>query len=118
MFKYALVIIVGLLLFSSVACDKIKVPGNIAGRVFDENGAARGLMTVQLVDATSGKVITQETSDDLGNYFFTKVDPGKYKLLTLKGGTTEVPNDSGEVNLGPGKTLTVEITLLKVESSE
>jgi hypothetical protein len=109
--KYAIAIVVALLLITATACDKLKIPGNIAGQVLDQSGSPRGMVTVQLIDGT-GKIVQQEVADDLGNYFFSKVDPGTYKIVTLWGRDEEMPNDTGgEVKLAPGKTINLNITV-------
>ena len=117
MLKYAIIILAGALLLAGTACDKIKIPGNVAGQILDENGAPRGLVSVQLVLVETGEVVLQETADDRGNYFFSKVDPGKYKIVTIWGRDKELPNDTEEFTLPPGKTLTKTVTVLKADEN-
>lgn len=113
MLKYAAVIILAVLVIAGTACNKINIPGNIAGQILDENGAPRGMVTVQLVDVNTSEVVDQLTADDLGNYMFTKVPPGTYSIKTLWGGRDDMPNDANEVKLAPGKTLNINITVQK-----
>ncbi len=112
--KYAAVFVVVMLLVAGTACNKINIPGNIAGQILDENGAPRGMVTVQLVDVNNNnEVLDQQTADDLGNYFFSKVPPGTYKIVTMWGGNTEMPNDADLVKLAPGKTKNINVTISK-----
>jgi hypothetical protein len=116
MYKYVLIVAIAAALLAAASCNNIKIPGNIAGQLMDENGAPMGLVTVQLVDVQTGQAVQQETADDRGNYFFKKVDPGTYDIKTLWMGNHEYPNDTGEITLNPGKTMTINIIVSKPEN--
>ena len=106
-------IILAITLVATAGCQNLKIPGNIAGQLLDTNGFPQGLVSCQLIDATSGAVVQQETANDQGSYFFKRVDPGTYKIKTLGIGGGEIPNDCDDFVLSPGKTVTKDIILYR-----
>ncbi|QTR50175.1 SdrD B-like domain-containing protein [Candidatus Thiothrix anitrata] len=82
-------------------------PASISGRVWsdnntpnsiDDDGAENGVVgvTVNLLDATSGKVIATTTSGADGVYTFTGVVPGNYSVQVLQPANMEfVLKDEG-----------------------
>jgi len=113
--RYAAILFLGLLtafaLFGA-GCDKIKVPGNIAGQIFNSDGQPQGFVSVQLIAVDSGTVLQSELASETGNYMFKAVDPGKYILKVMGMGNIEQPCDAKEFKLLPGKTQTVNVNLL------
>ena len=92
-------------------CDKINIPGNVAGQVMTEAGVGRGLMTVALFDQETNQEVQRVTSDDGGGYFLEKVPPGKYYIKVVAIGDLEYRTDAEPFTLGPGKTETINITI-------
>lgn len=99
------------MLVCASGCDKLKnIPGNVAGIVIDSAGVGQGYITVQLIDQTTLQVMYQQTTEDSGNFFFDKCEPGKYTVTVLGMGQVPYSADVTEINLPPGKTLDITIT--------
>lgn len=112
----ALIIAKSVIIFSMClafisSCDKINVPGNIAGQILNEAGQGQGYMSIHCIDAETGREADIQTAEDSGNFFFSKVEPGKYELKTFSMAGVEIPNDCEGVTLTAGRTLNVVITV-------
>jgi hypothetical protein len=94
-----------------VSCDKINIPGMVAGQVMTEAGVGRGLMTIALIDAATGQEVQRTQSEDGGNYVLEKVPPGEYTIKVIAIGDQEYETDIEQFKLGPGKTLTKNIII-------
>jgi hypothetical protein len=113
--RFAAFLFLGLLTafaLSGAGCDKIKIPGNVAGQVFNDGGQPQGFVSVQLIDPANGAILQSELSNESGNFMFKQVDPGSYILKVMGMGNKELPSDAKEFKLAPGKTATVNVTLL------
>lgn len=73
--------------------------GRLLGTVTDQSGAALAAATVKLFDQEGG-VVAETVSDSAGNYSFSSLPPGSYKVQMNQRGfkTTEI----SAANLGPG----------------
>ncbi|MGL4553197.1 MAG: hypothetical protein ACRC33_18690 [Gemmataceae bacterium] len=63
--------------------DKEAKKGKISGEVVEGDRFQPGL-TVQLIDATTGKVLKTATTDERGEFAFKDVEKGKYALAVVK----------------------------------
>ena len=108
LFFFAALVIQATLL---VSCDKINVPGMVAGQVMTEAGVGRGLMTIALIDTATGQEIQRTQSEDGGNYTLEKVPPGTYTIKVIAIGDQEYETDIKEFKLTPGKTLQKNIII-------
>lgn len=104
--------------FGGTGCDKIKVPGNVAGQLINEGGVGQGYLSVRLCDAKTGADVATQTAEDSGNFFFDHVDPGRYIIKTYYGGEKEVPNDCKPFTLAFAKTLKLTITLYTQQAGD
>jgi choice-of-anchor A domain-containing protein/uncharacterized repeat protein (TIGR01451 family)/TQXA domain-containing protein len=59
--------------------DKVWIDANKNG-VQDAGEAGLSNVTVKLLDCTTGSVINTKTTDTNGNYLFTELNPGSYKV--------------------------------------
>lgn len=112
---------VSLLLAGIASCDKVgdklKVAGNIAGKVLNADGSARGYVSVVLLK--DGVEVQRQNAEDSGNFFLTKVDSGTYtiKVYPMGGGDKELPSEPLDIKLGAGKTKQIEVKLLPEPAS-
>ena len=109
------ILIASLFLFAIVAgtgCDKIKIPGNLAGQILNEAGQGQGYMSVSCVDMENGVEASRMTAEDGGNFFFEKIDPGTYIIKTFSMSGKEIPNDCKPIKMGSGRTITETIYLI------
>lgn len=113
--RFAAFLLLGLLAalaLSGAGCNKIKIPGNIAGQVFGEGGQPQGFVAIQLISSGNGSIVQTELASETGNFMFKQVDPGKYILKVMGMGNKELPSDAKEFQLSPGKTQTVNLNIL------
>lgn len=96
------------------ACDQLtpNLPGNIGVDVVDTSGFPQGYCTVQIARVGQNTSVRQDTSDEAGHVFFSKLDPGEYVFYVL--GPTEMEFEMVNAKthkLPPGRTLTLTITI-------
>jgi hypothetical protein len=108
-----------LTLIGAMGCNQLKklnVPCNIAGIVINELGQPQGYITVQLILKEDGRVAQQMTTEDAGNFMFSKIDPGLYQVKVLGMGQAELPTTENiEVDALPGKTYDIKVIVKKPE---
>ena len=104
---------VGLSTYASISVqlsDKVPVPPTqIVGRVFEGELPQAGLEVV-LADEKGKQQAKVKTGAD-GRYAFTDVKPGKYKVSTAKPTSSTTRRASEDVDLKPGQTATVNLTV-------
>jgi hypothetical protein len=103
------------LLLSLLSCDKLNgamkdVKAKVAGQVLYSSGHGRGYVTVDLVPIKDGEANSGLT-EEAGNFLIDEVTPGTYQLHVKDASGTEIPSDTPTVNVGPGRTMTVNVTL-------
>ncbi len=105
------------LLLSLLSCDKINgamksVEGKVAGQVMNSSGHGHGYVTVELrpVEGT-GAEANSGLAEESGNFLIDEVTPGTYTLHVKDAGGNEMPSDTPTVKVGPGRTMTVNVTL-------
>lgn len=103
---------------TGTGCNKIKIPGNVAGQLINEGGVGQGYLSVKLCDAKTGVAVQTQTAEDTGNFFFDHVDPGRYVIKTYFGGEKEVPNNCKPFGLSIGKTLKLTITIYTQQAGD
>ncbi|MCK5291330.1 MAG: carboxypeptidase regulatory-like domain-containing protein [Thermoplasmata archaeon] len=82
-------------------------PGTISGSVKDENGDPIENADVELIDNNT-QLVDSTTTDSLGFYEFTDVDPGSY---TVKASKTGYRDDEKSVTLAGGEDKTQDLEL-------
>jgi hypothetical protein len=90
------------------------LPGSIAGTIEDENGDPIENADVVLVD-DNDQTVDSTTSDDVGAYKFTDVDPGSY---TVKASKTGYRDDERSLTLSGSEDKTGQDLELKFGSIE
>lgn len=119
MMRWCLALSALLIIAAATGCDKLKdIPANFSGQVLDTAGVQQGYVSVALIDTETGQETYRETTEDTGNFFFEKIEPGKYTVKVLRGGSDEMPNDLGEVSISPGKTVEKTITVQQPEKKK
>jgi hypothetical protein len=108
------------LLLLLLSCDKLQgamknVEGKVAGQVMYSSGHGRGYVTIKLVPIKDGEA-TQDVTEESGNFLIDQVTPGTYQIHILDAGGTEIPSDTPTVTVGPGRTMTVNVTLSDTDS--
>src|SRR5438067_6068486 len=103
------------------SCDKVSsalksIPAKVTGQVMDQNGHGRGYVAVVLVPS-HGRNTIRDIAEDSGNFFIENVPPGKYTIKIQANGGIDLPTDAKEFSVGPGKTETVNVTLLPDKNS-
>lgn len=98
-------------------CDKLNkafsgIPGKVQGQCLDTSGGPRGYISVVLKNVETGEEKYQQNAEDSGNFFFDEVEPARYKILTYLVGKVEVPNDTKEILVTPGKTVMQNVTVM------
>lgn len=88
--------------------------GAITGKVTDSSGAAMPGVTVEVRSANLQGART-EVTDSNGNFRFSLLPPGAYKLTANLSGFNAVNSD---VRVGLGKTSTLEVTLSPVAGEQ
>jgi hypothetical protein len=108
------------LLVTVAGCNKlnINIPGSVTGQLLNAGGQPQGYTSVKLCDVASGNEVQVQTSEDSGNFFFEKVPPGEYIIKVGNVGGSEMPCDSTPFKLGPGKTLSLTITITGTGAEE
>jgi hypothetical protein len=104
-------------------CDKLNkalsgIPGKVQGQCLDTSGGPRGYISVVLKKVDTGEEKYQQNAEDSGNFFFDEVEPGRYQILTYLVGKKEVPNDTKEINVTPGKTVMQNVTVLDAKPDD
>lgn len=112
-----------LALLVGASCDKIQsgmkaIPGKVAGQVLDSHGQGQGYLSVELVNVETGTTDYKQNTEDNGGFFLDGVVPGKYTLKVMQVGGVEIPNDQGEINLTPGKTLNLTVTINREKQAD
>src|ERR1700675_141749 len=74
--------------------------GRLSGTVTDATGAAVGGASVKLQDA-NGSIVAQTTTDSNGNYSFSSLSPGNYRVQTERPGFKT--NLMTQLNVAPGE---------------
>jgi hypothetical protein len=95
--------------------QKINIPCNVAGIVLNDAGQPQGYITVQLIDPESGMVAQQMTTEDSGNFMFSKIDPGTYEIKVLGMGQVELPTEKQVLEAQPGKTYDLKVIVKKLD---
>jgi hypothetical protein len=74
--------------------------GHLGGIVTDPSGAVIAGASVKLMDE-NGLIVSQTTTDSSGNYSFSSLSPGSYRVQTERSGfkTTLIP----QLNVAPGE---------------
>lgn len=112
------IVFAAIVLFAALAlmgCNKINIPGNLAGQVLNQAGQGQGYITVAAIDNETGVEAARMTAEDGGNFFFEKLEAGIYTIKTYSMAGVEMPNDSEPVALGAGRTETAIIYLIPQE---
>jgi hypothetical protein len=78
--RAAIVALLSLCVFS-LRLPATDVPGRIAGKVLDPQGAPVSDARLKLINS-AGNVVHEATSDPAGRFVFDLVDPGEYRLAT------------------------------------
>jgi hypothetical protein len=112
-----------LALAASASCDKIggamkNIPGKVAGQVLDTNGRGQGYISVELINMETNTSDYKINTEDSGGFMFDEVTPGKYKILVKGLGEVEIPSDGKEFYVGPGKTITENVTIDRNKQEE
>ena len=113
------VLAVAMVVLASAACDKLKsleIPGIVSGQVLNQAGQGQGFLSIRLFDAATGKESYRDTTDDLGNFMIDKVSAGKYQIRIYGMGDKEMATDAKDVQMRPGKTLQLTITLVPAQT--
>jgi hypothetical protein len=103
------------LLALGAGCKEINIPGNLAGQILNQAGQGQGYLSVAAIDVETGVEAQRLTAEDGGNFFFEKLDAGRYIIKTFSMAGKELPNDCPEVSLGAGRTEQVIIYLIAEE---
>src|SRR5919107_4537399 len=87
-----------LVVFTSVLCAQFDT-GAVLGTVRDRTDAVVPGARVTLTNVDTGISVTKETDDD-GNYEFSNVKTGRYRLNAVKAGFTEAAAEGFMVSVG------------------
>jgi hypothetical protein len=100
-------------LLGAMACKNINIPGMVAGRVLGDNEMPMAFTSCTLVNVATGEEAAVETTNEAGNFTFKDVTPGKYNIKISGIGGAEYNSDCKEFKLPPGKTLNIDIHIIK-----
>src|SRR5262245_56279532 len=94
-----LVLVLGLVLLAANAAAQSTTTGTVFGTVSDPTGAVVPLATVELANSDTSAVLSQ-TTNAAGQYLFSGVRPGPYKITVKMTGfsVATVPSVTVEVN--------------------
>lgn len=106
--KKLLVLICCLLAFSAQAWGQAGATGQIIGTVVDQTGAGIGGATVKATNVGTSEE-RQATTNDLGDYVFPQLTPGRYKVEASASGFKTVVVENVEVRIT--QTTHLDITL-------
>jgi hypothetical protein len=113
--RFTAVVLSLFLVASVMSCDKINgamknVEGKVAGQVLSTSGHGRGYVSVELIPVKDGEK-TSTLAEESGNFLIDEVVPGTYTIHVKDVGGNEIPSDTPEVKVGPGRTMTQNVTL-------
>jgi hypothetical protein len=111
--KIALCIIFVCVMLGALACNRVNIPGMVAGRVLGEGDMPMAFTSCSLTSVDTGEVTAVETTGEAGNFTFKDVMPGKYNIKVTGIGGAEYNSDCKEFSLSPGKTLNIDIRIIK-----
>jgi Carboxypeptidase regulatory-like domain len=90
--------------------------GTIIGTVTDNSGAVVGGATVTLIDKSTGDTRTTSTND-VGHYAFSNVNPSNYTIKFKKAGFAELDVANAQVQIGTQLTENVQMKLGSVSTT-
>jgi Carboxypeptidase regulatory-like domain len=90
--------------------------GTIVGTATDNSGAVVGGVTVTLVDKATGDS-RSTTTNDVGHYIFSNVNPSSYMMKFKKSGFAELDVDNATVQVGTQLTENVQMKLGAVSTT-
>lgn len=102
------------LCLASVQTARGQATSSLHGTVTDPSGAVVPKASVHLIDANSAERIA--TTDDKGQYIFTKVAPGTYRLRVLVNGFETF--EQSEIQISAGKPSAINVQLRIPEQHE
>jgi hypothetical protein len=109
----ALLMMSGMLALSAASVCAADPDTGIAGHVTDGNGTAIASVVVTVTQTDSG-LKRMVLSNGQGHYLLDRLPPGEYRVEAVKPGFK--PLSRNDVHVGPGRTITVDLSL-RVETS-
>ena len=82
----------------------------VLGRIKDPSGAAIQNATVQLLNVSKGIIVVRQ-ADPNGDYEFTNVQPGEYKIIATGTGFQKSTTDAFTVTTGARQRVDIALTL-------